>query len=72
MLTQGGDPMDTSLSSRWIHDQLEHHFSDEEMERIRAYMRSESWASPTSRKMWNGESPVQIPLRFHLDVDLKD
>ncbi|SMO43425.1 hypothetical protein [Melghirimyces algeriensis] len=65
--------MGISFSSGWdlIQYELQQHFSDEEMEKIQAYMQSESWISPTCRNRWCQRSPLEMPLRFHLDVDLK-
>lgn len=64
--------LEASLPSRWIRDRLQQQVSSEDLERIQAYMQAETWASPTLRR-WNGahEEESDIPLRFHLDIDLK-
>ncbi|MGF7087299.1 hypothetical protein JOD24_001135 [Kroppenstedtia sanguinis] len=51
---------------------MQHQVSGEELEKIQAYMQAESWASPAFRRR-NGsvEEESRIPLRFHLEIDLK-
>ncbi|OYD09665.1 hypothetical protein [Paludifilum halophilum] len=62
--------MDPSLPPG-LHERLTMHFTGEELERIRQYLQAESWASPSSRwRRWS-EQPEEIPLRFHLDIDMK-
>ncbi|PTX59947.1 hypothetical protein C8P63_11092 [Melghirimyces profundicolus] len=63
--------MDATLSTRWICDELAPHFSGEEWNRIQTYLHAESWASPSSRKWWFEDPPLEIPLRFHLDIDMQ-
>ncbi|GGA38459.1 hypothetical protein GCM10007416_09210 [Kroppenstedtia guangzhouensis] len=64
--------MEASLPSGWIRDCLQHQVSGEELEKIQAYMQAESWASPAFRR-WRAsvEEESRIPLRFHLEIDLK-
>ncbi|MFC4078037.1 hypothetical protein [Salinithrix halophila] len=63
--------MDTTSSPGWLRDRLENHFTGEELERIQGYLQAETWASPSSRRhRWSDET-LEIPLRFHLDIDMK-
>lgn len=64
--------LEAFLQSGWICDCLQHQVSGEELEKIQAYMQAESWASPAFRRR-NGsvEEESRIPLRFHLEIDLK-
>lgn len=49
---------------------LEEHLTGEELERIWP-LYAESWASPSMRcRMWESEDE-EIPLRFHLNIDMK-
>ncbi|MFD1394993.1 hypothetical protein ACFQ49_00575 [Kroppenstedtia eburnea] len=64
--------MEAFLPSGWICDCLQHQVTGEELEKIQACMQAESWASPAFRRR-NGsvEEESGIPLRFHLEIDLK-
>lgn len=62
--------MTASPSPGWLVGTLESHLSGEELEKIRPYLRTESWASPSLRlRLFQAED--EIPLRFRLNIELK-
>lgn len=63
--------MTTSLSPGWLVGALETHLSGEEMEKIRSFLHTESWASPSQRKHLLELEKEEIPLRFRLNIELK-
>jgi hypothetical protein len=61
-----------SLSPGWLVDALESHLSGEEMEKIRPFLSTESWASPSRRtRLLHVEEEEEIPLRFRVNIELK-
>ncbi|SFS61335.1 hypothetical protein [Marininema halotolerans] len=63
--------MNTSTSSNWLIPHLESHFSGEELEQILQRLHAESWASPSERRQWWSSESMEIPLRFHLELDME-
>lgn len=70
--TQGGEPMDVFSSPGRILEELNGHFSAEELETIRMLLQVEAWASPSSRSQKNTDEPFDIPLRYHLEIELNE
>jgi len=60
-----------SLSPGWLVGTLETHLSGEEMEKIRPFLHTESWASPSRRNRLFEVEDEEIPLRFRLNIELK-
>ena len=70
-LRGGGDEVTASLSPGWLVGTLETHQSGEEMEKIRPFLHTESWASPSRRNRLLEVEDEEIPLRFRLNIELK-
>ncbi|PRZ12836.1 hypothetical protein CLV36_11150 [Laceyella sediminis] len=61
-----------SLYPEWMPELLQTHLSQEELEKISSFLHTETWISPSAhRRLWNDPVP-DIPLRFHLDIDIKE
>ncbi|MFS8514687.1 MAG: hypothetical protein LOD87_13360 [Planifilum fulgidum] len=63
--------MTASLSPGWLVDALETQLSGEELEKIRPFLHTDSWASPSRRNRMLEVEDDEIPLRFRLNIELK-
>lgn len=58
------------MSSNWIHQLLQAHLSEEEYLKLKPQLDTETWASPSAQKrMWS--TSEELPLRFHLEIDIQ-
>ncbi|MDR6224440.1 hypothetical protein [Desmospora profundinema] len=62
--------MDAFSSPGRILEELHGHFPAEELEAIQTLLQVEAWASPSSRQKRGAE--VNIPLRYHLEIELSE
>lgn len=68
MYIEGGEPM----ASDWIHQLLQAHLSEDDYQKLKPQIDSEAWASPAARhRMWSSASEEHLPLRYHLDIDIR-
>ncbi|QKG84381.1 hypothetical protein GXN76_07750 [Kroppenstedtia pulmonis] len=61
--------MDLADPPEWLQETLQFHFTGEELRQIQANLQAELWMSPAFRK--SRQQSENIPLRFHLDIDMK-
>jgi hypothetical protein len=61
----------SSLSPSWVLEMLKTHLSEEELKQLAPFIHAEIWASPSAQKRDWLQEDVEIPLRFHLDIDMK-
>lgn len=62
--------MSSSFTANGIYDQLKAHLSPQQLKQAETFLYAEYWLSPSAcSRYWNcaGED---IPLRFHLDIDV--
>ncbi|PTM58769.1 hypothetical protein [Desmospora activa] len=64
--------MDAFSSPGRILEELDGHFPAEELEAIRTLLQVEAWASPSSRWKRKTEDSSDIPLRYHLEIELNE
>ncbi|SEN29640.1 hypothetical protein [Lihuaxuella thermophila] len=58
-------------SPSWIYELLQAHLTQEELKRVESFIHAESWASPSARQRDWFLKEEDIPLRFHLEIDMK-
>jgi hypothetical protein len=63
--------MTTSPSPSWIYELLQTHLSQAELKQVESFIHAESWASPSARQRDWLHQEEEIPLRFHLEIDMK-
>ena len=68
---EGGEAVNVRQSSDWLTDLLQVHLSPDELEQVNTFLHTETWASPSAlQRNWCSQGE-ELPLRFHLDIDLK-
>ncbi|MGA9174512.1 MAG: hypothetical protein WBZ33_11125 [Thermoactinomyces sp.] len=64
--------MSTSyLYPGWVLEFLKTHLSEEELGQLSPFIHAETWASPSAQKRYWPQENADIPLRFHLEIDMK-
>jgi hypothetical protein len=63
--------MPSFSSPSWIYELLQTHLTQEELQRVESFIHAESWASPSARQRDWFQKEEEIPLRYHLEIDMK-
>ncbi|SFJ69154.1 hypothetical protein [Thermoflavimicrobium dichotomicum] len=58
-------------SPHWIQELLQTHFSAEELQRVEPLIHTESWVSPSARYRQWFPMEEELPIRFHVGIDIK-
>jgi hypothetical protein len=58
-------------SPGWIYELLQTHCSEEQIQQVKSFIYAESWVSPAARHRDWFDSTEELPLRFHLGIDMK-
>lgn len=62
--------MDAFSSPSRILEELQEFFPAEELEAIQPLLQVEAWASPSARRKRVTNEATDIPLRYHLEIEL--
>jgi hypothetical protein len=60
-----------SLYPDWVYKELQNRLTEEEWKQLSTFLPAETWASPAAQKREWQERNTDIPLRFHLDIDME-
>lgn len=60
-----------SLYPGWILNEIESQLTEEEWEQVAAFLHAETWTSPAARKREWQDTDTDIPLRYHLQIDIE-
>lgn len=60
-----------SLYPGWILNEIESLLTKEEREQIAAFLYAETWTSPAAQKREWQDTDTDIPLRYHLQIDIE-
>lgn len=63
--------MNVNQAPDWLTDLLQAHCSSEELDQVKNYLHAETWASPSALQRNWLEHQDDIPLRFHLEIDME-
>lgn len=69
--TQGGEALMYSTSPDWLYGLLSTHLPQDSIKKVESFIHAESWASPSARNRDLLLQKEELPLRFHLDIDVK-
>ncbi|MGA8942477.1 MAG: hypothetical protein WB502_07130 [Thermoactinomyces sp.] len=60
-----------SLNPGWILSALQSQLNEEEWEMVAPFLHAETWTSPAARQREWQETDMDIPLRYHLQIDIE-
>lgn len=68
---KGGEAVNVRQESDWLTDLLQVHLSPDELQQANTFLHAETWASPSALQRNWCDQREDLPLRFHLEIDMK-